>query len=242
MPELELDVNKVLAHFIDIKSKDGKANFLKWWNDNKFKKEFGFPASEFRIIAIEIGKIGKRVLFKQLKDCIDKNHWSLNFIKVGICISELSDKGERDKVTSIRNRIYKNKGWKELNIVNMGSTGAIKGILNYLTNLRLKEYSQESITKEFERIIEEWEKITVFVSNESNKDEVKLRVKEKVVANPPLFFVFSYGSEANHHAYYAIAELNIEQIFQSKYIWDTWPRFDSVGTKIYMWTFDAIKA
>jgi hypothetical protein len=217
-----------------------KEKFLKFWNEDKFKKDYGFPYSIED--AKEVYAIGQSVSFKTLKECIGNKHWALNFIKVGIRISDLSDKGEREKVDLIRGEIRKTKGLRPINIVNMGSTGAIKGIVNYLDSLRMKEYSREAIIEEFERIIYDWENVTIFVDKGSNKETIKSRIVDKVDSEIPLFFIFSYGLDASQIAMYSIAELRNEGLIEPNgYILDTQPRFDGVGTIIYMWTLEYCK-
>jgi hypothetical protein len=140
---------------------DLKKVFLERWYENKSKKNFGFPANPE--MAKQIYSIGHKTSFKILKSCVGRYHWALNLIKLGIFISELSDKGEREKINEMREQISKNKGWKAINVVNMGSTGAINGIINYLDGLKINDSSEEVVKQEFDRIIEEWQKITVFV-------------------------------------------------------------------------------
>jgi len=214
-----------------------KEKFLDKWKESQFKKDFGFTDDVEN--AKKIYEMDKTASFQTLKECIGNSHWALNFIKVGLRISDLSDVGERRKVDEIRSEIRKSKGIRPLNIVNMGSTGAIKGVINFLDNLRKNDYSKEAIIEEFESIIYNWENITIFVDKSISKDAVKIKIYDKIEKKIPLFFVFSYGSDANQIAMCSIAEMrNANLIEQKGYLPDSQPKFDGVGTKIYMWVFE----
>jgi hypothetical protein len=244
MPEESggLDINKLLieaAKAIGTSAYNKiKENFLEKWKDNQFEKEFGFPPKQFILLAEKVQKIGDETYFKRLKECIGRGHWTLPFIKIGICISELSDKGERCEIDKIRDSIHKKKGWKVLNIVNMGSTGAIRGVIEYLDDLSKKNYSSESIIQEFERIIQQWSNIAVFVHKENSEHIIRNSIREKIRQKMPIFFIFSYGAEANQIAMNTISYLRTNrEIEPNDYLFDAFPKYDGVGTKVYMWNF-----
>lgn len=217
---------------------DLKEKFLKKWGKNEFKKKYGFLPQNYEFIASEIQDIGQKTYFKCLKECIGKKHWALDHIKVGITISELGGKGDIVGVNEIRKEIRKNKGSNALNIVKMGSTGAIMGVINYLDALRRGDYSQKVIVEEFEKIISEWLRITVFVRKEDSKVHIGNIIKAKLSNRLPLIFVFSYGFDANSVAMHSISDLRNEgEIEPEDYILESLPSFDGVGTEIYMWTF-----
>jgi hypothetical protein len=216
-----------------------KIRFLDKWKTQGFEKKFGFTVDIKT--AKKIYEIGYDHSFEMLKNCIGKKHWALNFVKVGIYISQLSDKGERDIVDKIKEEVRKTKGYRPLNIVHMGSTGAIKGVISYLDELKGKGHLKESLIQEFERIIFEWEKITVFISKETNEGAVSGLIINKMKEGPTLFFVFSYGAMASAPAMCSIANLNKNNtIRENNYMFFTYPQYDGVGTEVYMWSFEKI--
>ncbi len=240
MPE-EPDINKFLAELAIAVSKGSyiklKEKFLEVWAKNKSKKDFGFTPSPER--AKEIYQIGLSKSFDTLKEIVGKDHWALNLIKVGIHLAELSDKGERELVDKIRAESHKNKGRTALSVVNLGSTGAINGIIKYLDNLRTKGFLIEALLEEFDRILTEWEQITIFVKKDTDQLTVRAAITDKITRKLPIFFIFSYGALASDSAMKSIAELNnANQLRPNGYDWDAYPQFDGVGTQIYMWTFE----
>jgi len=239
--QVGFDPNKVLADLAlkvgtDIYKKIA-ASVLEVWVSNGFKKKYGFTPKPR--IAKQVLSSRKDASFSTLKICVGSKHWALNSVAVGLYISQLNDSGERDEVNMIRREIKKNKGRRHLNIVHMGSTGVIKGVINHLDDLRLKGFSRISLTEEFERIIAEWDTITIFVHLNDIKTKVQYKIREKLQVRMPLFFVFSYGWEAANIAISAISEIrNNKEIEPEGYLFEGERRFDDVGTRVYMWTFE----
>ena len=236
----DLDINKVIGNLLNEKSKEATKKFIDFWTNTKFKKKYGFPPQEYCNISKKIYETGKNPHFLRLITLIGKDHWAINLIRIGISICELNDKGEKDKIDIIRDKIWKDRGLNALRILNMGSTGAIKGVINYLDNLSMKGFSKEALIEEFDRLLKEWEGITIFVQKGTDSFLVKNSIVLKILYKLNLLFVFSYGEGANKIAMESIAELNNKKQLEG-YLLDNYPTYDGAGIKVYMWCFTKIQ-
>jgi len=206
------------------------------WNQRKY----GFTPSKEE--AIGISKIGKTEIYKRLKDCVG-NHWSLNLIRLGMYISELSEGGKRETIERIREDVHRKYHKTGINVVNLASTGTIFPAIQYLSDLKMrKNLDQQDITKELDTITDEWKRITVFVKKDSKKKDIIAKINRCMNHRPSFFFVFSYGHLAKEKATKNIADLNNKGIFQREgYMLYTYRRTDKVGTEIFNWSFELVE-
>lgn len=244
MPDLGDDALVLLKEMVrgvgEAAYADGKKQLIKLWKRNVGKKEFGVTIEPS--VADAIKKIGKRIRFEALKNCLGVDFWALNFIRLGMHISEISDDGERAEVDELREEIRKLKGYRASTVVKMGSTGAIAGVINHIESLMLQGYSRESIIEEFEKFVDEWEDITIFVRKGNNNSQIRIKILEKIDRRKRAFFVFSYGIQASKVAMYSIAELrNADQIEPRNYLMFSYLTYDGVGVKVFMWSFRYIQ-
>lgn len=152
-------------------------------------------------------QISKRDIYKRMESCLG-SHWSMNLIALGLYISELNEMGQRDLQARVRFDVHTRYGAKGLRILEMGSTNAIKTIIDYLSGIKMtNDYNFLQMGRLFDKIIEEWSSITIFVESEDNLNHVEVKCLEMIRNKKPLFFVFAYGS-AVRHAIFAIAKLN----------------------------------
>lgn len=205
------------------------------------KHNFGFTTSENTANAL--GNINHSDKFKRLKDCVG-SHWALDLIRVGLHIADLNEDGQRQLVKEMKSEVFKKYGSVGEKIINMGSTRAINPIVEYLSELKLREnLPQAEMAKELEHVIREWDRITVFVKKESDSKEIKIEISKHINSKQLLFFVFSYGEAAYGNASRAIAGLsNDKQILQNGYVYFLKPSYDSLNCKIFSWTFKLCSA
>lgn len=198
-------------------------------------KKFGFTTSEK--LAYSLENIGQRDSFKRLKQCVG-NHWAMNLIRVGIHISELNDEGQRKMIEELRGEVFRRSSERGIRVLNIGATRTINSIINYLSNLKIeKNLSQDELGKELDQIINNWNKITIFVKKENSVDEIHKTTLKKIESKFQLFFVFAYGS-AREIAIRAIAKLNNEKkIYQNDYIFNTSNMQDLAGYDVFTATF-----
>ncbi|MFH0986496.1 MAG: hypothetical protein V1911_00435 [Candidatus Micrarchaeota archaeon] len=207
--EEQLDINKIIADLIKEGSIAAKEAFEKWINE----KRIGFPVD--RKTSEILKRIREEDVFIRLKECVGK-HQILKFILLGLYISELNKKGERKELQNLKDNLFFKQGKYAINICNMGSTGVIKEVVNYLSELKIKyNYTKEELSKELEKIIDEWNEITLFVKESDQKEAVKEWIENMIKNKIHLFFVFGYGA-ARETTMVAIGELRNEAKIESR--------------------------
>ncbi len=95
------------------------------------------------------------------------------------------------------------------------------------------------LTKEFEKILDNWERITLFVKSEDNIDHILKEINWHVEQKQDFFFVFAYG-RAIQHTIEAIAKLNNDGMFRSKYLFDAKKEVDRANKEKYKCVFERI--
>ena len=202
------------------------------------KKQYGFSPSKDEAIILK--RISRADVYERLKFCLGQ-HWSLSLIKVGIYISDLNIEGQQELVEKINEDIFKKYGKRGKRIMELGSTGVIRNIIEYISDLKIrKNYNRDDLIREFENILEDWNRITIFVKSNDTKDDIVNNLKKQIEFKYNLFFVFAFGS-ASVIAYNAIAQANNEGIIsEGKYMFSTRPSISKVGKEVYAWTFELI--
>lgn len=186
----------------------------------------------------ELYKISKQELYKRLERCL-VSHWSLNLIALGIYISKLNELDQGELAKQVKSEVHSKYQAKGLKILAMGSTGVIDHVIGFLSDIKTeKNYSFTEMGAIFDRIIERWEEITLFVKSEDSASSIKESCLSYLQKNERLFFVFAYGSAVNA-TISTIAELNNEGKL-SGYIWDA--KMKNIGSKeVYSCTFESVK-
>lgn len=182
----------------------------------------------------ELYKITKQELYGRVEKCL-VSHWSMNLIALGVLISKLNELDQREIVERIKTEVHSKYMARGIRIVEMGSTGVISHIIEYLSDVKMeKNYNFIEMGKLFDGIIDQWDDITVFVKAEHGKEDVKTRCLDHLEKREILFFVFAYGSAVNA-TITAIAELSNENQL-SGYIWDAKMKREGVK-EVYSCTF-----
>ena len=124
--------------------------------------------------------------------------------------SELNETQKTDLRERVREEVHRKYGAKGIRILEMGSTGVIRDIIDHISRLKIrKEYTFLEMNRLFDKILDKWQEITVFVKTEDNFNNIKIKCSELLSKKESLFFVFAYGY-AVKHAINAIASLNNE--------------------------------
>ena len=199
------------------------------YNENENKKE-----------SDSIQKIDKNPKFSRLIELIGK-HESLYLVKIGIYIMTLNDKGKRQLIDTIKEDVANKYGTVGVNILYLGSTGVVFDVIDYLDTLNLKGKTKDEIITEFERILDEWEQITFFITKDHDENHVRENIEIHMKLGQPIFFVFAYGSACNV-AMRTIAKMNVERLIRQKdhYLFFVTPDIDKAGRIKMAWRFEKI--
>lgn len=200
------------------------------------RKEYGFtPEPEF---ASGLQQVSKSDAYNRMKECIG-NHTFLSLVKLALRIEELNDEGRTKIVERTKNEVYKKHGVQGVRVLNMGSTGVIIPIIQYMSDIKLKhDHSQTYMIDIFEKVIDQWKKITIFHKSEIGQKGLEKKIVDYMSAHYELFFVFSIG-EASEQAKKAIASLsNSNKIRKKGYMFGLYSRKeDVIGKEWYSWVF-----
>lgn len=165
--------------------------------------------------ASKLDKIRERQIYKRFIECVGI-HRTESIVCAGIYLSELSIDDSNKEIEEINrdvNQRYGPRGWK---VLKMGSTGVIYDVISYLDDLRKKDASQEDIVRVYERILDEWEEIAIFVKKGQNDEEVITECNRIMDQKKSFFFVFAIGERAYKPAVEAIIKLQQGDIFRQK--------------------------
>jgi|GEM_PF-1381008 hypothetical protein len=204
------------------------------------KREYGFtPDPE---LASDLQKVSKTDAYSRMKDCIGK-HRLLSIIKLGIKVMELSEEGKGDQINRIRNDVYKKYGTEGVRIISMGSTGVLIGVIQYLSDIKIKHnYDQKFLSDTFEKILAEWTKITIFHKKEDGQRVLESKIIKYMDDSYDLFFVFAAGV-AGDQAAKGIASLKKKKEIQRRnYMFSLYERKeDKTGRKLFTWVFEKLE-
>lgn len=200
-------------------------------------KKYGFTTAKKH--ANELYEISNTFLFQQFEKCIATPVY-VTLVRDGLRISYLNDEGRRKEIDEIRKEAYERYGIRATKILDISSTGELQRVVEYLIDLKLrKNYNIFDLTKEFEKVLDDWERITLFVKSEHNIAHILKEINWHVEQKQDFFFVFAYGS-AIQHTIEAIAELNNKGIFRNKYLFDSKKEVDKANKEKYKCVFERI--
>jgi len=201
------------------------------------KRTYGFlPAPK---LAEELRKIKDEGVYKKLKSIVG-NHSFLPLIRVGLFLDKLNDAGQRTLINNIREDV-KNRYKKEgMLLLKIATTGTIKPIIDYLDKLRDNNYNRSQVIQAFEQLIREWERITIGVKKTDFVKDIKLQCIRMMDTKLDLFFIYSYGYEANNIAFDAIVSLIKDQELRNRNYSESLVKTkrDSDGVERYCWIIE----
>jgi len=171
------------------------------------QRKYGFTPSKPEADAIK--DVGEKESYRRFKECVG-NHWSIDLIRVGLYITELNDEGKKEIVKKIKDGVHRKYGARGIKIVELATTGHILEIIDYLSRLKINEnLNEQDLSLEFEKLLEEWVSVTIFVQAGDNEKETFARITKLMDARKERFFVFAYGS-AVQTASNAVSKIAIE--------------------------------
>ena len=201
-------------------------------------RKYGFTDSVEN--AKKLYEISETSLFQSFKKCISDPTY-LNLIREGLRVSYLNDNGRKKEIDDLKTEVNKRFGRFGLRIMSIASTGELEKVVAYLVDLKLrKNYNIIDLTKEFEKIVDNWNKITIFVKTEHTKIHITTEITRLMNNKEDIFFVFAYGS-AVQNTIESIATLNINKEFSEKYLFEGRRGIDKAGCIHYKCFFETIE-
>jgi len=236
MPEPP-DLNKFLAELTVATIKGISEPIKNWINEFWLKHEYGVTISVEESESLKnISENEFYLLFKKYLGM----HWSINLIKVGIYISELNEYGKSERAKQLSNEAYKKYGLVGSRIIQLASTGILIPVMHYIIDLKLNRGANPIVlNKEFDKILDEWDKIAIPVHRESQESSINQDIEKKMSFGYPIFFVYGSGS-ASKIAQLSLAKMNNENIFDNKYLMSLKNKVVG-GIEYCLWVFEKIE-
>ena len=136
-------------------------------------------------------KLKKKMVYKQLKFLIGK-HVSLPIVLIGLWLNSLPEEEQVQQAKDKRDEVYGQYKEKGVNILNMAVTGFIESFVKFLSNYNLKESpTKEELVDIYEKNLEEWSRITVFVKETHSVAIILEKCKTKFAYDYPFVYVFA---------------------------------------------------
>lgn len=201
-------------------------------------KNTGFVMSASQ--AEEINKLAGTKLF-HIKETLN-DHWSTELILLGLYVDKLNKEDRRKEIDGIKERVHKKYGVNGIRVINLATTGAIIPIFWYLSDLKQrKNYCATDLAIEFDKILENWKKISIFVEKDIPKTELESKIRGYMIEQKPIFFVFSYAQVASKIAFSVLVKLNNDDAFsKGGYIFFHRPPEMEGGLEKHMWGIESI--
>jgi hypothetical protein len=134
MAQDDPDINKILANVAVLGIEKASSRTLKYiqkvWLGSTSKVGFTPEPEE----ASRMKDISVNSTYQRFKLIVGKYKFTA-YIKVGLLIYDLNQKGDRERVQKIRDDVYNSKdGANALKIIHIASTGVLLHVLEYLVN------------------------------------------------------------------------------------------------------------
>lgn len=235
----DFDANKFLAELTIAVTKglvtSTKQSIQKIWS----KLEYGITLNPEESKSLK--DISESEFYRIFKKYLG-NHWSINLIKVGLYISDLDEGGNQERAREIQGEVFKKYGHKGVKITHLASVGILIPVMNYIIDLKLqKDASIIVLSQEFDKILSEWDTISIPVSADLTELNLREKILQKMNNNYPIFFVFSSGRAARN-TQLTLAKMNNEQLFSGKYLMTSKNRVNPISKIEHcLWTFDKIE-
>lgn len=206
------------------------------FRDSQKLKHFGCTPSDE--LADKLRKIDSTPEYQRLKSLIG-NHSSLKLARIGLYLETLNEQGATLIVNQIRSEIVENMGPESMKILDLGSSGLMSKVIDAVKSLKEElNLFQTDVIKRYEYIVRRMELISIYVKNIDTIPNIKLRIEKKIGQMPEEFFVIASGTASSNTAY-AIAQLNVKNVFSDAgYIFLS-PNIRPQGKECsqFIWTF-----
>lgn len=210
------DINQILAQASIIGIEKISARMLSKIKSTWLKhKYYGFSPTPSESEALK--EISNNSTYNTFSRCVGKYEFNA-FIRIGLLLYELNEKGDTTRVNEIRKYVYSKHGSFPKKIIHIASTGVLLPVLEYLTNLKdEKNLSSDIVREEFANIVSTWENVSIAVSILDPESLTKEAITKKVLGNVPIFFVYAAGNAVNKSVT-IVAELRNGGLFSGKYL------------------------
>ncbi len=125
------------------------------------------------------------------------NHRYSDLIRTGYLVTHLNKLGgEANKQRAIEIKesvLHRPNGVISLRIVQLVTTGALVPVVDYLDELKKKNYDLEYLSNTFDEVINDWKKYACFIKSEMSETQINNLIMEKIEAKQKLIMLFSYG-------------------------------------------------
>ncbi|MBW2994101.1 hypothetical protein KY315_01620 [Candidatus Woesearchaeota archaeon] len=185
-------------------------------------------------------KLADKSVYRDFKKLL-KGHWGVDVVRTGLYILSLERKGEIDQINLVKQQVFANKQVSGLRLIGMVTEGVIKPALDYLKELKEKKnFSPEDLNKAFEDLLNEWEKITIFVKSDDFVETIFKKAKNMVDQKKQTFFIFAKG-KAIAVACAAIVRLQKEEYLLEKgYVWFAETDLDTTPPSYYCAAYSSL--
>ncbi len=188
-------------------AKEGFSSIRKAIQEKVNSEKFGFTPDKEE--SNRLIKISQKEYYKEFERLL-KKHPHSDLIRVGYLVSSLNKIGgnkNRVRVKEIRDSVYNRpNGAKSIRIVELVTTEAIVPVIDYLSELKKRNYDTPYITEAFNEIVNNWNSYTIFVKAEHDTEKIVEQIKFKIKSKQKLIMIFASGSAINS-ATKAVAEI-----------------------------------
>jgi hypothetical protein len=213
----EPDINEILGNALVIGIENISKRTLETIKKSWLKGKYGFtPIPEEATRLKEISTNQTYITFKKI---VGEYKYTA-YIKIGILLYELNQKGNRERVEEIKREVYNSRdGIHAKYIIHIASTGVLLEVLEYLIDLKYKiSPTKEMLRSEFEDILQLWRKVSVPISNSDTKEKIIEDITTVIKLREKLLVIYACG-HATSKAQLIIAQLTKEKFFsKNKYL------------------------
>ena len=175
-----------LKTFLKEKKNDLKNSFI------KHKVGFLPPGTNYEVLQ----KIKRTKAVKQLEFLIGSDHFTLPIVIVGLSMVSMPENKKAEVAVDSRNAIYHKHGLKGVHILNICTTGYMDKFIMFLAKLNVsRNMSKKELIDVYEKILEDWERLTIFVQKHHSTKHIFKICESKMIQNLPFFHMFAaYGA------------------------------------------------
>lgn len=129
-------------------------------------------------------------------------------------MNKIGGENNRKRIEEIRSHVGGvSNGKNLLKAIKIVTTGAIVPVVDYLGELKKEGFDEDYMTHEFDEILNNFGKYSIFVKATESEHEVFNKIEEKMLIQQKLIMVFSYGS-AKINTTKAVAKLLKNKIYE----------------------------
>lgn len=165
--------------------------------DKQNEGKYAFVPNKSEVLLLE--QLENSSDYKQIL-IIVPNYKSIDLIRTGLLLREYNKKIDenieieknRDNISRIKCEIIRRPGGgRLLKIIKLPASNFFPIILSYLYELKIHGYPENQLEDEFEELVEEWERCTKFIDNDTILEDVLSFCKRMIAENNPRFFLLA---------------------------------------------------